>query len=120
MTDDKESKSAPAEQAPAAQAESKDPKDAAQEKLKAEAIPLGRYKHYKSDSLYEVFALSVDEGTLELLVHYRSIAHGTSWTRTLRNFTEEVEVGDAKMPRFKLGLAASEAKGFWARIFGKS
>jgi hypothetical protein len=110
-TDEKEQKAA--ETAPA----EKDPKDAAQDKLKTDGIPLGRYQHYK-EPLYDVFALSVDEGTLELLVHYRSLAHGTAWTRTLRNFTEEIEVGDKKVPRFK--KVADPAKGFWASLFGKS
>jgi hypothetical protein len=79
--------------------EEKDPKDEAQEKLAKEGIPLGLYRHYKGPS-YKVFALSIDEGTLEALVHYHSLAHGTTWTRTVKNFTEEVEADGKKVPRF--------------------
>jgi hypothetical protein len=79
--------------------EPKDDKDRAQDSLRERAIPLGEYRHYKN-SLYEVFALSVDESSLELLVHYRSYAHQTCWTRTLSNFTESVEVGGKREPRF--------------------
>jgi hypothetical protein len=76
-----------------------DPKDDAQEKLKVEGLSLGLFQHYKGPQ-YEAFALSIDELTLEPLVHYRSLAHGTSWTRTVKNFIEEVEVDGKKVPRF--------------------
>ncbi|HYX20484.1 MAG TPA: DUF1653 domain-containing protein [Thermoanaerobaculia bacterium] len=78
----------------------KDPKDEAQEKLAAEKFPLGLYRHYKGPS-YKAFAVSIDEGTLEPLVHYVSLAHGTTWTRTVKNFTEGVEVRPGVIePRF--------------------
>ena len=47
----------------------KDPKDEAQEQLEKGRIPLGLYRHYKGP-YYKVFALTIDEGTLEQLVHY--------------------------------------------------
>jgi len=96
--------------------EAEDPKDEAQAKLAAEGIPLGRYQHYKGPE-YEAFALTVDEGTLEQLVHYKSLLHGTSWTRTIKNFTEEVEVDGRKVPRFAF-VARPKGKTFWARLFG--
>jgi len=89
----------------------KDPKDEAQEKLAAAKIPLGLYRHYKGPS-YVAFALTIDEGTLEPLVHYRSLAHGTLWTRTVQNFIEEVDVDGKKVPRF-----AYVAPGLGGRIF---
>jgi hypothetical protein len=92
----------------------KDVKDEAQEKLAAGGIPLGRYQHYKGP-FYDVFGLSIDEVTLEPLVHYRSLAHGTSWTRTVKNFTEDVEVDGKKVQRFK--LAVPENAGFWSKAW---
>lgn len=75
-----------------------DEKDDAQAKLKALEFPHGKYTHYKGP-FYWVFATSIDEATLEPLVHYESIAHGTRWTRTLKNFTEEVTLpsGEKKL-----------------------
>lgn len=64
-------------------------KDRAQAGLKSLAFALGKWTHYKGP-YYWVFATSIDEGTLEPLVHYESLAHGTCWTRTIKNFTEEV------------------------------
>lgn len=66
-----------------------DIKDDAQAKLKAFDFQHGKYQHAKG-SFYWVFATSVDEGTLELLVHYESIARGTRWTRTIQNFMEVI------------------------------
>lgn len=67
-----------------------DDKDAAQETLKSIDCPLGKYRHYKGP-LYWVFAKSIDERTLEPLVHYESLVHGTCWTRTIKNFKEKFE-----------------------------
>jgi hypothetical protein len=69
----------------------KDEKDVAQEKLAALSFPLGRYQHYKGP-FYFVFAVSIDEESLEPLVHYESLVHGTFWTRRLSNFTESVRL----------------------------
>jgi len=67
----------------------RDEKDVAQEKLAALSFPLGRYRHHKGPE-YWVFAVSVDEETLEPLVHYESLVHGTLWTRKLSNFVESL------------------------------
>jgi hypothetical protein len=77
-----------------------DDKDEAQEKLRAKNFRLGFYKHHKGP-LYEATGVSIDEATLAPLVHYTSVSHGTRWTRTLENFTEEVDVGGEKKPRFR-------------------
>ncbi len=80
--------------------ETLDEKDVAQAKLTALSFPMGRYQHYKGPS-YWVFAVSIDEETLEPLVHYESLVHGTCWTRKMSNFLESVMLpsGETK-PRF--------------------
>jgi hypothetical protein len=69
--------------------ETLDEKDMAQAKLAARSFPMGRYQHYKGP-FYWVFAVSIDEETLEPLVHYESLVHGTCWTRKMSNFCESV------------------------------
>jgi hypothetical protein len=69
--------------------ETLDEKDMAQAKLVALSFPLGRYQHYKG-SFYRVFAVSLDEETLEPLVHYESLARQTFWTRKMSNFMDTV------------------------------
>lgn len=72
-------------------------KDAAQEDMSAHLAfcAIGEYEHRKGGR-YIVFAHTVDEATLQPLVHYYSIAKKTRWTRT---FTSFVELVDGK-PRF--------------------
>lgn len=53
------------------------------------------WRHYQG-KVYRVLARSVDEGTWELLVTYCSVEDGTYWTRTLDNWSEEVN----GVPRF--------------------
>ena len=78
-----------------------DAKDEVQARLKKLELPYGKWQHYKGPC-YWVFATSIDEGTLEALVHYESLAHGTCWTRTVKNFTEEVtSPSGEKKPRFE-------------------
>jgi hypothetical protein len=86
----------------------KDQKDEAQEELRyhTATFPLGDYEHYKGGK-YCVFALSINEDTLEVLVHYFSYTKGTRWTRTLENFKESIELpGLGTMSRFKFLSAA--------------
>ena len=87
--------------------ETLDEKDIAQAKLAALSFPLGRYQHYKGP-FYRVFAVSIDEETLEPLVHYESLAHGTCWTRKMSNFMETVDLpSGVKKSRFRfVGWAA--------------
>ena len=86
-----------------------DLKDRAQEKLAASLVEIGIWRHYKGP-LYTVFSTSVDEETLELLVHYYSHAKGTRWTRKLSVFREDVLVGDKSVPRFEFTSVASIAE----------
>lgn len=80
--------------------ETLDEKDVAQKRLEALSFPLGRYQHYKGP-FYRVFAVSIDEETLEPLVHYESLARGTRWTRKMSNFMETVALPSGeKKPRF--------------------
>ncbi len=58
----------------------------------------GWYEHYKG-TRYCAFALSIDENTLELLVHY-SDRDGIIWTRTLENFQSDIDAGVGTMKRF--------------------
>lgn len=77
-------------------------KDEAQAALRSAARewPVGLYKHYKNSD-YIVYSHSVDEPTLEPLVHYYSLGRGTRWTRRISNFAESVAVGGAEVPRFR-------------------
>jgi hypothetical protein len=80
--------------------ETLDEKGAAQVRLAALSFPIGRYQHYKGP-FYRVFAVSLDEETLEPLVHYESLTHRTCWTRKMSNFMEVVELPSGeKKPRF--------------------
>lgn len=86
-------------------------------------ITQGIYEHYKSTPenrmLYQVLFLSHNEGNMEVLVHYTPLYHHENdtidddgiviWTRTLKNFTEEVQYGGNTVPRFKLISSTIEA-----------
>lgn len=64
-------------------------------------LPLGVYEHYKGNS-YEVIGVASHSETLEKLVVYRHLDDdGGLWVRPLAMFTELVEVGGKKVPRFR-------------------
>ena len=77
-------------------------------------ITQGIYEHYKSTpedkKLYQVLILSHNEENLEVMVHYIPLYTSTDsielkdgialWTRTLKNFSENVEYNGKQMPRF--------------------
>ena len=67
------------------------PKDRAQEAFRAleKTVRIGLYQHYKG-GFYVVYGMSLDEATLEALVHYYSLKKKSRWTRTYANFSEEV------------------------------
>lgn len=79
-------------------------------------ITQGIYEHYKSTPehrmLYQVLFLSHNEENLEVLVHYVPLYHDENdkvtsdgiaiWTRTLKDFTAEVEYAGKTGPRFRL------------------
>jgi hypothetical protein len=79
-----------------------DPKDQAQQGLarRRPPEPGDIYRHHKGDH-YVIVCCSVHEDTLQHLVAYRSNRRGTTWTRSLDNFTESVDVGQGgQVPRF--------------------
>jgi ADP-ribose pyrophosphatase YjhB (NUDIX family) len=62
----------------------------------------GRYRHSKSGKEYTVVDLAVLEETETAAVVYRAeYGERLSWIRTVENFTEEVEVGGKRIPRFE-------------------
>ena len=63
-------------------------------------LKLGQYEHFKGGK-YEVIGLAKHSETLEELVIYLDYKQDL-WARPLAMFLEEVEVGEKKMPRFKL------------------
>lgn len=64
-------------------------KTAMQGRLKELDFRVGVYRHYAGGE-YVVFAITLMEDTLDALVHYYSVKHGTRWTRTLSNWQERV------------------------------
>lgn len=58
----------------------------------------GRYRHYKG-KYYEVIGRAKHSETEEDLVVYRDDRERL-WVRPLAMFTEQVQVGDATLPRF--------------------
>ncbi|MEX1997706.1 MAG: DUF1653 domain-containing protein [Candidatus Andersenbacteria bacterium] len=78
-----------------------DAKDRAQERMTAVApLPGECYQHYKGGA-YEIVVCALQEDTLEPLVIYRSLAHGSLWARTLTNWNETVRVNGTSVKRFK-------------------
>ncbi|WP_372758215.1 DUF1653 domain-containing protein [Litorivivens sp.] len=60
----------------------------------------GRYRHYKGGE-YEVLGTARHSETEELLVVYRPLyGERGLWVRPLTMFTENVQVGEASVPRF--------------------
>ena len=77
-----------------------DDKDRAQAKLKECGIKSGHiFRHYKG-GLYVVVAVSLKEDTLEPMITYHSNLKGTTWTRTLDNFTEAITFDGLERYRF--------------------
>lgn len=66
-------------------------------------IKLGRYRHYKGQE-YKVVGLVKNEETLEDMVVYEALYDNPVsrvWTRPLKEFRQEIEVGGRKVPRFE-------------------
>lgn len=64
-------------------------------------IHLGKYQHYKGNN-YEVIGVAKHSETLEDLVVYRALyGERALWVRPLAMFTEDVEIDDHKLPRFR-------------------
>ncbi len=67
-----------------------DMKDEAQKALAEARDVRGVYKHRKGGT-YVLYSVTVDEESLETMVHYYSVERGSRWTRPLRVWTEPVE-----------------------------
>lgn len=77
-------------------------KDDAQARLKKLPVQPGEtFSHYKGGGVYEVVTMAIDEGTLEPLVVYRSLAHASTWVRTYSNFIEQVLHNGSLVSRFQ-------------------
>ncbi|PKM89202.1 nucleotide exchange factor GrpE [Candidatus Falkowbacteria bacterium HGW-Falkowbacteria-2] len=63
-------------------------------------IKLGIYRHYKGDE-YELFEIAKSSESKEEIAIYRSVKDGQVWARPISMWKEEVEVDDAKKPRFE-------------------
>lgn len=72
--------------------------------LVAEAVRVGsRWRHYKTQNIYSVIELALDEETEEPCVVYQSpLSPKLKWIRTVSNFLEEVDGGEGKVSRFTL------------------
>jgi hypothetical protein len=65
------------------------------------SLPLGRYRHYKSNE-YTVLGVARHSETLEELVVYRQeYGDRRLWVRPLVMFLEMVDVGGRRVPRFE-------------------
>ncbi len=66
----------------------------------SEALPAGRYRHYKGAD-YLVIGVARHSETEETLVVYRQLyGDGGLWVRPLAMFTETVEIAGQRQPRF--------------------
>jgi hypothetical protein len=66
-----------------------------------EAIPLGKYRHFKG-GMYEVLGIARHSETQEELVLYRALyGEGGLWVRPLPMFLETVTHNGAEVPRFQ-------------------
>lgn len=64
-------------------------------------LKLGKYRHYKGKE-YEVIGTAKHSETLEELIVYRALYDDHDlWVRSLKIFTEEVEINGKKTPRFE-------------------
>ena len=66
-------------------------------------IKSGKYRHFKGKT-YEVIAVAKHSETLEDFVVYKALYKNPKsefWIRPLKNFTENIIVGDKPVPRFQ-------------------
>jgi len=69
-------------------------------------IKIGKYMHYKGKE-YEVIDFARDSETLEEVVVYKALysseefGDGALWTRTRKEFSENVIVDGKEIPRFE-------------------
>lgn len=68
---------------------------------KAKKLKLGFYEHYKKKN-YKVLGVVVHSETLVEHVLYKALyGEKLTWVRPLKMFSEKVEVGGKKIPRFR-------------------
>lgn len=67
-----------------------DAKDVAQAGLRSLPDVRGIY-HHRKGGVYTVYSVTVLESDCEVMVHYYSHLRDSRWTRTLSDFTEEVD-----------------------------
>lgn len=72
---------------------------------------IGIYQHYKGQ-YYELFGIAKHTETLEEVVVYRALYGSMElWIRPLKVFTEQLDVNQKKIPRFKF-ISNQTAKEF--------
>jgi len=60
------------------------------------------WTHYKG-GVYQIVAVAVKEDSLEPVIVYQSLKHGTIWVRTIKNWCEDVNTPGGMKPRFNKG-----------------
>ena len=64
-------------------------------------LKTGKYRHFKGGE-YELLFVANHSETLEKMVVYRALyGEKEVWVRPLRMWTEEVDIGGEKTPRFR-------------------
>lgn len=67
-------------------------------------VKLGIYQHYKNGKKYKVIANGLLESTGEPVVVYEAMYDNSLskiWVRPEKEFMEEIDLGNVKVPRFK-------------------
>jgi hypothetical protein len=73
--------------------------------LKQEYPTDSYWTHYKG-GVYKIITVAVKEDSLEPVIVYQSLKHGTVWVRTVKNFASQVTLQDGPntmVQRFKKG-----------------
>src|SRR5690242_4027344 len=70
-------------------------------------LKLGKYRHYKTENLYQVIDVAHHSETLEEMVVYKALFHckefgsNSLWVRPKSMFLEDVEYNGHIVPRFQ-------------------
>ncbi|HNQ30942.1 MAG TPA: DUF1653 domain-containing protein [Candidatus Woesebacteria bacterium] len=67
-------------------------------------IKPGYYRHFKKGNMYKVHFVAKHSETLEDLVIYEALydnPKGVFWARPAKMFTDLVQMGESKVPRFE-------------------
>ena len=82
-----------------------DVKHPAQEQIRSlthHYVPGEYWTHYKG-GVYQLVSLAVQEDTGTILVIYKSLKHGTVWSRSIDNWCEDVQLPTGTVKRFVKG-----------------